>query len=78
MKKIHMIAALLAMLMPTMLFGGTATYYAKLTTGLTSSSPTGSGTVYLGNAEAGSSSTYSANTRSETYSASETYTSSKP
>ncbi len=80
MKKIHMIAALLAMLMPAVVFGGgTAIYYAKLTTGLTSSSPTGSGTVYLGNAEAGSSSTYSVNTRSETYSASESYTSnSKP
>ena len=45
MKKIHMIAALLALLLPTMVWGGT-TYYAKLNVGIASSSPTGSGTVY--------------------------------
>ena len=79
MKKIHMIAALLAMLLPTVAWGGgTATYYAKLTTGLTSSSPTGSGTVYIGETAATSSSTYSADTRSKTNSASEDYSSSKP
>lgn len=41
-----MIAALLAFL-PTMLFGWSASYYAKVTVGLTNA-PTGEGTVYAG------------------------------
>ncbi|MBQ6338655.1 MAG: InlB B-repeat-containing protein, partial [Kiritimatiellae bacterium] len=46
-KKIHMISALLAMLLPTMVFaGGSATFWAKVTLDKTTSSPSGAGLVY--------------------------------
>ena len=47
MKKIHMIAALLAMLMPTVLLAGNSDYYAQLTVKVASDS-TGLGKVYAG------------------------------
>ena len=58
MKKIHMIAALLAMLLPTMsAWGDNHTYYAKLIVSKASSS-TGNGTVYVGTSQSSANSTF--------------------
>ena len=58
MKKIHMFAALLAMLLPTMsVWGDNHTYYAKLIVSKASSS-TGNGTVYVGTSQSSANSTF--------------------
>ncbi len=66
MKKIHKIAALLAMLLPSVTWGASRTYYAQMTAGVTSLSPAGSGTFYLGTSAATSSSSYNTGTTSLT------------